>query len=88
VSGKEENKKEKPAKLEEVAEETGEFIGKGLKKAWSVTKSFGKGVVETLEKEEDQKDNELPACPHCGASNPPDSNFCASCGKKLISSSH
>jgi len=88
VSSEEEKKKEKPVKLEEVAEETGELIGKGLKKAWSVTKSFGKGLVETLEKGEVQKDNKFPACPNCGASNPPDSNFCASCGKEVVSSSH
>lgn len=78
-----EPKKEKPAKIEKVAEDTGELIGKGMRKAWRVTKSFGKGLVETLEKREDQKDSESSACPHCGASIPPDSNFCASCGKKL-----
>jgi hypothetical protein len=83
VSSEEEEKEKKPVKLEEVAEETGELIGKGLRKAWNVTKSFGKGLVETLEKREDQKDSESSACPHCGASIPPDSNFCASCGKKL-----
>jgi hypothetical protein len=83
MGSEEEKKKEKPVKLEEVAEETGELVGKGLRKAWVVTKSFGKGLVETLEKREDQKDNEAPTCPHCSASIPPDSNFCASCGKKL-----
>jgi hypothetical protein len=83
VSSEEEKKKEKIVELEEAAEETGELVGKGLRKAWSVTKSFGKGLVETLEKGEDQKDKKSPACPHCGASIPPDSNFCASCGKKL-----
>lgn len=86
MSGEEEKKKEKPVKLEEVAEETGELIGKGLMKAWSVTKSFGKGLVETLEKGEVKKDNKLLACPNCGASNPPESDFCASCGKKIASS--
>jgi len=88
VSGEEEKKKEKPVKLEEVAEETGELIGKGLKKAWSITKSFGKGLVETLENGEAPTDNKFLACPYCGASNPPDSNFCASCGKRIASSSH
>jgi hypothetical protein len=83
MSSEEEKKKEKTVKLEEVAEETGELVGKGLRKAWDVTKSFGKGLVETLEKREDQKDHEAPTCPHCGASIPTDSNFCASCGKKL-----
>lgn len=88
MSGEEEKKKEKTVKLEEVAEETGELIGKGLKKAWSVTKSFGKGLVETLEEGEAQKDSKSLACPHCGGSNPPDSNFCASCGKKIATASH
>ncbi len=83
MSNEEEKKKEKPVKLEEVAEETGELVGKGLKKAWDVTKSFGKGLVDTLENTKDQKDDTSSACPHCGASIPPDSNFCASCGKKL-----
>jgi DNA-directed RNA polymerase subunit RPC12/RpoP len=86
LSSEEKKGKEKPVKLEEVAEETGELVGKGLRKAWSVTKSFGKGLVDTLEKREDQKDTESLACPHCGASIPQDSNFCASCGKKLVSS--
>ena len=52
MSSEEEKKKEKAVKLEEVAEETGELVGKGIRKAWSVTKSFGKGLVETLEKRE------------------------------------
>ena len=75
--------KEKPVKLEDVAEETGELIGKGLKKAWSVTKSFGKGLVDTLENAEKRKDSTPSTCPHCSSSVPPRSNFCASCGKKL-----
>lgn len=70
-------------KLEDVAEETGELVGKGIRKAWSVTKSFGKGLVDTLEKGEGQKDTASLVCQHCGASIPADSNFCASCGKKL-----
>ena len=87
MSGEEEKNKEKTVKLEEVAEETGELIGKGLRKAWSVTKSFGKGLVDTLENRESQKTCESRACPHCGSSTAQDSNFCASCGKKLVSSS-
>ena len=75
--------KEKPAKLEDVAEETGEVIGKGLKKAWNVTKSFGKGLVDTLEKAEEQEEPRPLTCSYCCASVPPDSNYCASCGKKL-----
>ena len=37
-------KKGKPVKLEKVAEETGELIGKGLRKTWGVAKSCGKGL--------------------------------------------
>jgi len=76
-------KKEKPVKLEKVAEETGEVIGKGIRKTWKVAKSFGKGLVDTVEKKEQRKDVSSLTCPNCGASIPPDSNFCASCGKKL-----
>ena len=83
MSEPEDKKKEKPVELEKVAEETGVLIGKCLKKAWSVTKSFGKGLVNTLDEKEEQRDVLSPTCPHCGVSNPPDSNFCASCGKKL-----
>lgn len=83
MSESEVKEKEKPVKLEDVAEETGELIGKGLKKAWGVTKSFGKGLVDTLEKTEKRKDSMPSTCPHCSASVPPHSNFCAGCGKKL-----
>jgi len=76
-------KKEKPVKLEKVAEETGELIGKGLRKTWSVAKSFGKGLVDTLENREKRKDTASLTCPHCGASLLSNSNFCPHCGKKL-----
>jgi len=79
----EDKKKEKPVKLEKVAEETGELIGKGLRKTWRVTKSFGKGLVDTLEKREKQKDAASLTCPDCGAPLLPNSNFCPRCGKKL-----
>ena len=69
--------------IEDIAEETGELIGKGVKKTWSVMKSFGKGFVDTVDKKEDRKD--VTTCPYCASSVPPDSNFCASCGKKLQS---
>jgi len=82
LSETEVKEKEKPVKLEKVAEDTGELVGKGLRKAWSVTKSFGKGLVDTIDKKEEPKDNK--ACPHCSASVSSDSNFCASCGKKLV----
>ena len=83
MSSSKEKKEEKPVKLEDVAEETGELVGKGVKKAWSVLKSFGEGVADAVEMKEDQKDDAILACPHCGASIPPQSNFCAKCGKKL-----
>lgn len=83
MSHSKEKKEDKPVKLEHVAEETGELIGKGVKKAWSVLKSFGEGVADAVEMKEDQKDDTTLACSHCGASNPPQSNFCAKCGKKL-----
>ena len=83
LSESEAKEKEKPVKLEDVAEETGEIIGKGLKKAWSVTKSFGKGLVDTLENVEKRKDSTPSTCPYCNSSVPPRSSFCASCGKKL-----
>jgi len=82
LSGSEAEEKEKPVKLEKVAEDTGKLVGKGLQKAWSVTKSFGKGVVDTIDKNEEPK--ETITCPHCSASVSSDSNFCASCGKKLV----
>jgi len=83
MSEAKEKKEKKPAKLEDVAEETGELIGKGVKKAWSVLKSFGEGVADAVEMKEEQKDVAILTCPHCGASVPQQSNFCAKCGKKL-----
>jgi len=56
LSESEPKKKEKPVKLEDVAQETGEFVGKGIKKTWNVVKSFGKGMADTLEKEEQRTD--------------------------------
>lgn len=75
--------KKKAVKLEDVAEETGEVIGKGLKKAWNVTKSFGKGLVDTLEDTEGQTESTPLKCQYCHAEITPHSNYCASCGKKL-----
>ena len=83
LSESEAKEKEKPVKLEDVAEETGELLGKGLKKAWSVTKSFGKGLVDTLDNAEKRKDSTSSTSPFCSSSVPPRSNFSASCGKKL-----
>jgi len=83
LSETETEKKEKPVKLEKVAEETGELIGKGVRKTWNVAKSFGKGLATTIEKNEERKDVATLTCPHCDASIQQDSIFCASCGKKL-----
>lgn len=82
MSDSEAEEKEKPVKLEKVAEDTGKLVGKGLRKAWSVTKSFGQGVVDTIDRNEEPK--ETMTCPHCSAPVSSDSNFCASCGKKLV----
>jgi len=80
---KKDKKKEKPVKLEDIAEETGELVGKGVRKAWSVLKSFGEGVADAVEMKEEQKDVTTLTCPNCGTSVPQHSNFCAKCGKKL-----
>ncbi len=83
VSDEKDEKEEKRVKLEDVAEETGELVGKGVRKTWSVMKSFGRGMVNTLEGGEEQKNVEALTCPHCGTSTLADSTFCAKCGKKL-----
>ena len=79
----EEKKKEKTVKLEDVAEETGELIGKGIKKTWRVMKSFGKGVADTLEDKGTQKEVSPKTCPYCSALVAQNSDFCSACGKKL-----
>ena len=38
----------KKGKAEEVAEDTGKIVGKGVKKGWGVVKSFVKGTKETI----------------------------------------
>jgi len=81
LSEAEQKKEEKPVKLEKVAEDTGELIGKGIRKTWNITKSFGKGVLDSIEKKEEQES--ASNCPHCGAAVSPNSNFCSRCGKKL-----
>ncbi len=82
MSNSEAKEEKKPLKLEKVAEDTGKFVGKGLQKAWNVTKSFGKGVADTLDKNEEPK--ETKNCPHCSASVSSDSNFCPNCGNTLV----
>jgi len=43
-------------KAEDVADKTGEVVGKGLKKGFVVFKAFGKGVKEGVtEKKKDEK---------------------------------
>lgn len=81
MNSQEEENEKKLVKLEEVAEETGELIAKGVKKTWDIMKSFGKGFIDTLDSELDRRD--IAFCPHCGTSLPSQSNFCADCGKKL-----
>ncbi len=82
MSETEEQKEEKHATVEDVAEETGELIGKGVKKTWSVMKSLGKGFADTIEPKEKQE-AAASYCPYCGASLPRESIFCSSCGEKL-----
>jgi len=80
LSETEPKKEKKPVKIEKAAEETGEFIGKGIRKTWCITKSFGKRILDSLEKKEQKSASN---CPHCGAPVSPSSNFCSRCGKKL-----
>jgi hypothetical protein len=84
MSNSKDKKEEKHVKLEDVAEETGELLGKGIRKTWSVMKSFGKGIVETIETKEGQRNVATLTCSHCGVSVPQNSKFCAKCGKKLL----
>jgi hypothetical protein len=42
-------------KAEEVAEKTGEIVGRGLKKGVGVVKSLGKGLKEGVSKKEEEK---------------------------------
>jgi hypothetical protein len=46
---------EKKGTAEEVAEKTGEVIGKGVKKGWGIVKAFGKGVKDAATKEKEEK---------------------------------
>jgi hypothetical protein len=83
VSEADREEKRKPVTLEDVAEETGEVIGTGLKKAWNILESFGRGVADTLESADEPKEPQPRRCPHCRASAPPRANYCARCGTKL-----
>lgn len=46
----------KKVKAEDVAEKTGEVVGKGVKKGWGVVKSFGKGMKDAVKDEKKEKD--------------------------------
>jgi hypothetical protein len=46
---------EKKGSVEEVAEKTGEVVGKSVKKGWGVVKAFGKGVKEGISKEKKEE---------------------------------
>ena len=81
MNSTEENQERQPKKLEEIAEETGELIAKGVIKTWNVMKSFGRGFLEGVDKSAERKG--VTTCPHCDTIIPPDSSFCASCGTKL-----
>jgi hypothetical protein len=48
---------EKKGSVEEVAEKTGEVVGKSVKKGWGVAKAFGKGVKEGIFKEKKEEEN-------------------------------
>ncbi|MGD8546301.1 MAG: zinc-ribbon domain-containing protein [Candidatus Bathyarchaeota archaeon] len=82
MSKTKQKKEEKPVKIEKVAEDTGKLIGKGVRKSWDVAKSFGKGLIDAVDKREDRKDTLLLSCSHCGTSLPPNSKFCTSCRKR------
>lgn len=82
MSKTKQKKEEKTVKIEKVAEDTGKLIGKGVRKSWDVAKSFGKGLIDAVDKKEEPKDKMPLSCSHCGTSLPPDSKFCTSCGKK------
>jgi len=45
-------KKEKKGKAEEVAQKSGELVGRGLKKGFGIVKSVGKGVKEGVKGDE------------------------------------
>ena len=86
MSQSEAEKKDKPAKIESVAEETGELIGMGLRKTWNVAKGFTEGLVDAMQgKDEEGKGLSSTVCQHCESSIPPNSNFCPHCGKKATS---
>jgi hypothetical protein len=49
------SEEKKKGSVEKAAQETGEVVGKGIKKSWGVLKSFGKGVKDSIEKKDEEK---------------------------------
>lgn len=49
-------KKEEKGKAEEIAEKTGEVVGKGIKKGFGVVKAFGKGAKEAVTEKKKKKE--------------------------------
>jgi len=53
----EKKKKEEKVTVEEVAEETGKLVGKGVKKGFGIVKAFAKGAEEAItEKKKEKKE--------------------------------
>lgn len=48
-------KKEKKVKAEEVAEKTGEVVGKGLKKGWGIVKGSGRRFEKRVRKRRERR---------------------------------
>jgi len=51
----EKKKKEEKATIEEVAEESGKLIGKGIKKGFGIAKAFAKGAEEAITERKKKK---------------------------------
>jgi hypothetical protein len=53
----EKKKKKEKVTVEEVAEETGKLVGKGVKKGFGIVKAFAKGAEEAItEKKKEKKE--------------------------------
>lgn len=51
-----EQKPQEKGKTEEVAQKTGELLGKGVKKGFGVVKAFGKGTKDALTDKDKKKE--------------------------------
>ena len=51
-----EQKRQEKGKAEEVAQKTGEILGKGVKKGFGVVKAFGKGTKDALTDKDKKKE--------------------------------